>query len=424
MSSYIFTKKVIMKRLLVIIFCLVVIKINAQEKIGINTTTPEVLIDARSTNDVNGAPMIQLATPSKSNWLTLFGGHQTDPRPFLYFSNLDTMRIATGLGDYSDFTEHMVILPDGKIGINSQTGASSSITDIFQVFADDTIVNATTLLVNEIIDLPAVINSSTAFGQSFQSISDGELNSFHFSARCPSGGSGVLQYSIRSGSVEGTTLASGNVNVNGSSYAAWEINFLSVVVVNGTTYYLRLDHVSGDNVEWGYSANDFYLDGESYSNQEGPWSMFSESDFACGFTFISTEVINGPIFSVENESRVKVHDYRLPSSDGSSGQVITTDGSGELSWSNSSGGGGGGAFVNLANVIRHTGDQMTDDFIFGDTTLINPTQNSFFFDKSKGAFRTGYPDLASLPVNIGAFSFASGSNVLASGQGSMAVERI
>jgi hypothetical protein len=409
-----------MRHLFTILLCLAAIQIFAQEKIGINTSTPEVLLDARSTNDTNGASIIQMATPSKSNWLTFFAGHQTDPRPFMYFSNLDTMRIATGLADYNEFTEHLIMLPDGKIGINMQTGAYTSIADIFQVFADDTMEVSTTLVVNDIIDLPATIDATTSYAQSFEVVVDGDLNSFNFSARCPSGGSGTLLYSIRAGSANGTVLASGNVNVNGSSYSSWDVNSLGLPVVNGTIYYLRLDYASGDNVEWGYSVNNFYLEGDSFSNIEGPWSIFSDSDFACAFLFLSSKVTNVPIFTVENEARVKVHDYRLPAIDGSPGQVMTTDGSGELSWATASGGGSGGAFINLANVIRHAGNQSTDDFIFGDTTLINPTQNSFFFDKSKGAFRTGYPDFASIPANIGDFSFASGSNVRASGTGSIA----
>jgi len=52
-----------MKRLLLIILSLVTIQLNAQEKVGINTTTPETTLDVISTNDTNGAPTIQMATP-------------------------------------------------------------------------------------------------------------------------------------------------------------------------------------------------------------------------------------------------------------------------------------------------------------------------------------------------------------------------
>ena len=412
-----------MNRLLILLFTLLALPLMAQEKVGINTGTPETTLDIRSLNDVNGAANIQLATPSKSNWLTLFAGHQTDPRPFMFFSNLDTFRIATGNDDYSGFTEHFAMLPDGKIGINMLNGAYSGITDIFQVFADDTVTTTSSIIVNTVIDLPAAITPSVSFGQSFIAEQDATLNSFNFTAQCNSGGSADVQYSIRSGSADGAVLASGTIAISGASYTSYEENGLAVNVTNGSTYYLRLDHSSGDNVDWGISVNDTYLPGAAYSNQEGPWTMFGTNDLACAFTFIGEEVMNLPIFSVENEARVRVHDYLLPAFDGLPGEVMTTNGSGELSWSNVSGGGGGsgGAFVNNANLIRHTGDQLTDDFIFGDTAILNPTLTSFFFDKSKGAFRIGFPDIASQPANVGDFTFASGMNVLASGQGSMAV---
>ncbi len=410
-----------MNRLLIVLFMFSTIALTAQEQVGINTTAPETTLDVRSTNDTNGAANFQLATPSKTNWLTLFGGHQTDPRPFLFFSNLDTFRIATGNDDYSGFTEHMALLPDGKLGINMVNGAYNEITDIFQVFADNITNVPSTLTVTTSTDLPAAINPSTSFAQSFVAEVDGELTSFNFTARCNPSGSSDLNYSIRSGSADGAILASGTVSISGASMTSYEVNDLNINVTNGTTYYLRLDYDSGSNVDWGYSAIDAYLPGAAYSNQAGPWAMFSANDLACGFTFQSEEVTNLPIFTVENEARVKVHDYRLPAVDGSSGQVITTDGSGELSWANVSGAGSGGAFTNISNVIRHTGDQLTDDFIFGDTSLVNPTLNSFLFDKSKGAFRSGFPGVASLPANIGDYSFASGTNAMASGQGSMAI---
>ncbi|MEQ9306225.1 MAG: hypothetical protein RJQ14_20085, partial [Marinoscillum sp.] len=84
-----------------------------------------------------------------------------------------------------------------------------------------------------------------------------------------------------------------------------------------------------------------------------------------------------------------------------------------------------GAFSETSNVIS-AGD-ADDDFVFGSTQLADDNSTSednkrMFFDKSKGAFRVGnglgvdWDD-----ANIGQYSFAQGSNVKASGYGSVSI---
>ncbi|MEQ8473325.1 MAG: hypothetical protein RIC35_19165 [Marinoscillum sp.] len=84
-----------------------------------------------------------------------------------------------------------------------------------------------------------------------------------------------------------------------------------------------------------------------------------------------------------------------------------------------------GAFSETSNVIS-AGDS-DDDFVFGSTQLADDNSTSednkrMFFDKSKGAFRVGnglgddWDD-----ANIGQYSFAQGSNVKASGYGSVSI---
>ena len=120
--------------------------------------------------------------------------------------------------------------------------------------------------------------------------------------------------------------------------------------------------------------------------------------------------------------------YTLPAQDGTANQVMTTDGSGNVSWSTISGGSGSGAFSTTANVTSNaTGAIATDDFVFGSTQLDNDTSTTdddrrFFFDKSKGAFRAGAGlDNDWNDGNVGEFSVALGSRSIARGSSSVAL---
>ncbi|WP_298543380.1 hypothetical protein [uncultured Aquimarina sp.] len=82
--------------------------------------------------------------------------------------------------------------------------------------------------------------------------------------------------------------------------------------------------------------------------------------------------------------------YTLPAQDGTTNQVMTTDGSGNVSWTAPS-----GTFSTASNITSNSnGTIATDDFVFGSTQLDNITNNTddnarMFFDKDKAAFRAG-----------------------------------
>ncbi len=113
----------------------------------------------------------------------------------------------------------------------------------------------------------------------------------------------------------------------------------------------------------------------------------------------------------------------LPATAGTADQVLRTDGSGTLSWTDA----GGGAFTTTSNVTSNaSGTLATDDFVFGSDQLDDKASTEddhrMFFDKSKGAFRAGYSfgnkwDEA----NVGDASFASGLGTIASGWRSTAM---
>lgn len=79
-----------------------------------------------------------------------------------------------------------------------------------------------------------------------------------------------------------------------------------------------------------------------------------------------------------------------------------------------------GVFENDNGVIRHTGNQATDHFVFGRNSLpdnhVAVSDHFFLFNKEKGAFRSGFliNSMAWSPDNTGLGSFASGFNPIAS----------
>jgi hypothetical protein len=99
--------------------------------------------DIRGTDDATDGGMFQLATPSANHYLRLFSGRVGDPKPYLYFSEPDTFRIASGISNFSNFRENLTILnglgtgpaPTTFIGINNPQPTSEL--DITTSDADD-----------------------------------------------------------------------------------------------------------------------------------------------------------------------------------------------------------------------------------------------------------------------------------------------
>lgn len=129
--------------------------------------------------------------------------------------------------------------------------------------------------------------------------------------------------------------------------------------------------------------------------------------------------------------------FTFPTTDGSNGQVMTTNGSGNLYWStpSDSEGSGDSAFPfehdaanNIVKPNTSLVDIATDDFVFGSPQL-GDVDNSdhdqrFFFDKSKGAFRAGdVKDDSWDDANVGDFSVAFGKDTKAIGKASFVIGR-
>lgn len=388
----------------------------SQDKVGINTTNPQFKLDVRGTDDDTDGPDLQLATPSENHFLRLFAGRGGDPRPFLLFSNADTFRIATSGSDFSGFNEHFVMLPDGKVGFNTLTGQYDMINEPFQVFADQF------YYVNEqdqqALQGPDVfpINLFQTGGQIFTVGKTGFLTNFEIVARSLGPGQAKLTYIIYENDENGVQLDAGTVIITNTTLGTVSFNTYPIPVTTGDQLFLELRYDSDAEAEWSYDNTDPYEPGDAQF-WEGVWGMPGGVDFA--FTsFVNAQYADRlPILSVlDGEGRVKVNNYKLPASDGLWQQVLSTNGSGDLLWSDQR-----GIFENASGVIRNTGDHSSEDFVFGDYDLTGMFANKFFFDKDKGAFRAGrITNNNWQPVNIGQFSIATGWNTRASGYASQA----
>lgn len=134
--------------------------------------------------------------------------------------------------------------------------------------------------------------------------------------------------------------------------------------------------------------------------------------------------INGTL-TIDGDNQEMEPGYTFPAQDGTANQVMTTDGSGTVSWTDAATG-SSGAFSTTSNLTSNaSGDTTADDFLFGSTQLASVSgtddDDRLFFDKSKGAFRAGRSTGTQWDdSNIGFQSAAFGSNNIASEQGTFA----
>ncbi len=136
--------------------------------------------------------------------------------------------------------------------------------------------------------------------------------------------------------------------------------------------------------------------------------------------------LNGTL-TIDGDNAGSGASYTLPAQDGTTNQVMTTDGSGNVAWANAA---AGGAFSTTANVTSNAnGALATDDFVFGSTQLDNDTNttdddNRMFFNKGKAAFRVGHAENSDWnDENVGNNSMALGYRSIANGNTSIALGR-
>ncbi|MEZ4816572.1 MAG: hypothetical protein R2776_01165 [Flavobacteriaceae bacterium] len=130
--------------------------------------------------------------------------------------------------------------------------------------------------------------------------------------------------------------------------------------------------------------------------------------------------------------------YLMPAADGTAGQVMTTDGAGNVTFATISGGGvtldgaydfggaGSGRTISADNgavsIEGTDGFQVTGTYNSGAVLALSGAGSRLFFNPRKGAFRVGRVDGTQWDIgNVGNFSMSIGNNTIASGISSIAI---
>ena len=103
-------------------------------------------------------------------------------------------------------------------------------------------------------------------------------------------------------------------------------------VTAGQQLNFLISPVSGASLNVSRSLGNTYTGGQAHF-WNGSWSALSY-DLTFRTYVAQTDTASIDAFSVQQDGRVRVKNYVLPASDGTEGQVITTDGAGMLTWSN------------------------------------------------------------------------------------------
>lgn len=162
--------------------------------------------------------------------------------------------------------------------------------------------------------------------------------------------------------------------------------------------------------------NDTLISNDNSISDSTPLFIVGNGDFN------SWPVTRSNAFTVFYNGEVNINDeYSLPLNDGDSGQIITTNGNGNLAWEDNQ-----KLFENNKGTIRQKEGYDTTNFLFGSPQMDDDGNNNhysrMFFNKDKGAFRAGYVFNDNWDVDsLGIRSFASGYNTKAVGNNSTAM---
>lgn len=178
-----------------------------------------------------------------------------------------------------------------------------------------------------------LITPSVSDGQSFTCGKSGELMKISLRMSTEnSAGSGMLEMKLRSGSAPtGPVITTKSFSIFDNVLQWYDVDLdPGTFVSDGDPFFIEISHISGDNGVWDWvDGTNPYAGGSSWQNG-GSWFNITNSDLVIR-TYIAN-AIKSNVFGVTSEAKVQINDYTLPRFDGSNGQVMTTDGVGNLTW--------------------------------------------------------------------------------------------
>ena len=254
-------------------------------------------------------------------------------------------------------SEGLFIKSSGKVGV----GITPSST--FEVS-----MGATATLDQSMTVTTALATNHAASWQSFTAGATGELSSVELFLWQAS--SQTYTVSIYQGEGTGGALLFSGATATGSGIANEWLNFIldEVQVISGTKYTIAVD-------DWYHIGSAF----NQYAGGKRNGSTTGDLNFK---TFVKQAKGN---FSISNTG-VTVGDYTLPKTDGSTGQMLITDGSGSLNWTSPNVFNSNNGITNNSNTFQLGGslNQSTTLTLGVNSLIFNLDNSGDFFIQDNG----------------------------------------
>ena len=330
--------------LLFSMFCL--LGLNAQEKVGVNTSTPVGELDVRTTSAEDGAD-INIGNVDNSHFLRLFSGKvdQAFSNPTLYWNHQDSLVFGTFGSQFLELarlnSDGDFLLKEGGIamGLDSTDGFFEILVD--SSFVEDQIDQSSSGSATNI-----TLVSGIAIGQSFTVGSQGFLKSISIPTVFKSTGQNTeIRLNLYQGNnPNGTLLSTVTAIVHCEDFITCStvpivtFKIFNVAVQPGEEYFIEIQKEVGADIIFPVIQNGNYGGGTSWTflnntwRQEPIWDIPFESIVGVP----SSTLV--PFFKITNEgsnSRVQIKNYSFPPNHtGNIGQVMVTSSSGQLEWQN------------------------------------------------------------------------------------------
>jgi uncharacterized protein (TIGR02145 family) len=207
--------------------------------VAIGTDNAAAKLDVRG-SDPNDGVIFQIGNSDQSHKVTIFGGRQFDPNPFIQWKEGDPLRFAT---DEDFFSEKMRVTSMGQLAIGTETPDTSALLDLSSYNKGFLLPRMTSA---QISNIPNPANGLQVYNTDEDKLyifvtSQGAWKEISF-------GSGSLpttaDYTIGSGSSCSGTIVNGdynqNISLSSEEYVTIEINAASV-----GNYVISTDTVNG-----------------------------------------------------------------------------------------------------------------------------------------------------------------------------------
>lgn len=304
--------------------------------------------------------------------------------------------LAKSNGFFTNAIGNGVIADDASsiaLGMNNDATINGEILTVGIGVDDDNRSNAIEIYKNGEVVIPSLGNGSTTRN----------LN-VNASGKLVVGGSTLP---VANGGTGATTLAAGNFLQGNGTGAVTATKAVPTGVVVGTN-------------------DDQTLTNKTIDSDNNTITNIVDADIKAAAAIDATKLADGTVTNAELQyintvtsnvqNQLDGKQPNLPTQTGNAGKYLKTNGT-NLSWATAT-----GAFTSAGGITK--GDSFSDDFLFGTNTITHNSgsEYKFFFDKGKGAFRTGVvSDTQWEDANLGEKSFASGINPIAKGENSVSM---